>query len=368
MCRAQLSDANAAKEHVIPNALGGQLWTKNATCSSCNSRAGHSLDSHLVSALALLANVFDVPRDRGDHPDTFLKDTTTGLNYRLSPGERPVLAHNISFGKEADGTLRYTFFAPTKEEAERFLRKNLPKRAKTVVSELVGTEHAGGKYTLDLFNVSFNDTALLRAVAKIASCYARHMGFPVPFSALAPQFVRGEPTPVVPVVAAVSDVVAIFNLDPQPLHHAVFLFKPSRTTHLLAYVVLFHAFEFVVLIDENSSAPTGCAGYLWNVVTALPEVHDFSWVANPDDLIEWVRQRPPPGERAQGRSESLTHWIRNIEAVWIQRAFSAALREFQRRISEGANEHDALAQVNAEMQSRLAPYGLSVQEIKITRQ
>lgn len=367
-CGVQITPDNESKEHVIPNALGGQLWTKEATCSSCNSKAGHSLDGHLVSTFSLLANVLDVPRDRGTHPKANVKDSVTGLNYELSPGRKPVLAHNISVRREPDKAIHYEFFAPTEMAAEEVLKRNLPKRKKFLVEKFAGRDHSGERYALGLCQVEFANTDLLRGIAKIAACYARHMGLTVPSSAVAPTFMRSASVPLVPVAVPISDVVSIPGLGAHPLHHAVFLYRPTDSRHLFAYVCLFHAFEFVVLVDDNSNAMPGCCGYLWNIVTARPEGQDFSWVATTEQILKWINGNTANSSRPGARSVSLTHWIKDVEAVWIQRAMASAKQRFQQRKSEGASDADALEHMRAEMDNQLAAYGLSVGDLEITRQ
>jgi hypothetical protein len=84
-CGEPLAETNFSKEHIIPNAIGGHLHTKNATCVKCNSKAGDSIDGHLTKKLSLLANAFDVPRDRGQHPDAYLVNDISGLKYSNRP-------------------------------------------------------------------------------------------------------------------------------------------------------------------------------------------------------------------------------------------------------------------------------------------
>ena len=47
-CRTDLLDSNISEEHIIQNALGGKLKSKNVICKTCNGDFGESIDVFLT--------------------------------------------------------------------------------------------------------------------------------------------------------------------------------------------------------------------------------------------------------------------------------------------------------------------------------
>jgi HNH endonuclease len=367
ICGTPLTQEKSTSEHIIPNALGGQLRTRNAICQDCNSKTGHEIDTELIESLSMFANVFDVPRDRGKHPDLYLKDETTGLEYKFQPGKQVVRAPNIRVSRN-DGEIGFNFFAPTREDAERIVRKNLPKNKNLVqTSSLVGEPVEKNEYSITQ-NVQFNNINLLRAIAKIASCYVRYKGIQLPSLALAPSFVLNGTTGIVPVTTPHSDIVQIVDLPEHPLYHAIFLHKAQNSPNLFAYIVLFQAFEFIVLVDHSSELPPVTYGYLWNIVTGFPESHDFSWIACNDEMLAWFGQQvlsEAGAERLRTRHDSIAYWAKHSQSMWLQRAITAAANEYYRCKDAGESHEAAQAVAQDRMDKILAPHDLKVENFRI---
>src|SRR4030042_5661928 len=209
ICDSPLTAVSTSAEHVIPNALGGRLRTRRATCVDCNSSSGHGTDPRLVRQFQLLANAIDVIRDRGDHPEATFTDPNTGREYRMDPGKNPILAPNINV-ERSGSTIVYRFNAPTKADAKRLVNSMRPKKPHTV-SDLVGTQRPPEKFTFE-FGYSADDETLLRDIARIAVYYVRHVGIPIDHSEPTVRFARGEEVGRCPVGPPRADVISIFGL------------------------------------------------------------------------------------------------------------------------------------------------------------
>ena len=44
LCGTLLNESNRSVEHIIPNAIGGHLKSKNLLCKDCNSNTGQKID------------------------------------------------------------------------------------------------------------------------------------------------------------------------------------------------------------------------------------------------------------------------------------------------------------------------------------
>ena len=47
LCGTLLNESNRSVEHIIPNAIGGHLKSKNLLCKDCNSNTGQKIDAEI---------------------------------------------------------------------------------------------------------------------------------------------------------------------------------------------------------------------------------------------------------------------------------------------------------------------------------
>ena len=76
-CAKHLTESNASKEHVIPNAIGGRKTINNFICVDCNNSTGANWDKELVSQLRPLCTMLNINRDRGSNR-AFVVETING--------------------------------------------------------------------------------------------------------------------------------------------------------------------------------------------------------------------------------------------------------------------------------------------------
>lgn len=60
LCGVLLDKSNSSVEHIIPNALGGNLKSRQLLCKKCNSDIGHQADSELAKQLNFFANMLRI--------------------------------------------------------------------------------------------------------------------------------------------------------------------------------------------------------------------------------------------------------------------------------------------------------------------
>jgi hypothetical protein len=178
---------------------------------------------------------------------------------------------------------------------------------------------------------------------------------------------RGDTTNFIPVSTAFGDVVKFNKLPENPLFHGVFLFKPPEQNLLFAYITLFQAYEFVVLVDEQCQMAEFCSGYLWNVISGNSENHEFEWVASPSEILKWFDRDDFLAERMLNRAEPLMFWLNGDRVnLWFNRAISAASKRFFQRIDEGATIAEANLEAKEVAQKVLLKYGLSFEEFQFS--
>jgi len=212
----------------------------------------------------------------------------------MRPGKRPERASSIRV--QTTGAVRtFEITASTKGEAERILRRNHPKRGYEM-TPMGAVEQPGGQFTFGL-GYSADDEELLRSIARIATCYARHVGVNVDRSEAALRFARGEQVDRCPVGPPRGDVVQTLGMPEHPLYHAVFLGRVAPSAPLLAYVVLFQFCEFIVEFTGDYPEHRLPTGHYQSLVSGLVETHPFTWVLAAEDGTEWIRERKLAADR-----------------------------------------------------------------------
>ncbi len=63
ICDSALTKENQTFEHIILNAAGGRLKSKDLLCKNCNSSFGENIDSVLAEQLNYLANMLMIKRE-----------------------------------------------------------------------------------------------------------------------------------------------------------------------------------------------------------------------------------------------------------------------------------------------------------------
>src|SRR6185436_17259256 len=91
VCETEIIPLNETDEHIVINAAGGRLKSKNLICKNCNSDFGENIDAELAEQLNHLANMLMVKRHRGDPQPIVGIQVSTGEKYNLEVGGIPKL-------------------------------------------------------------------------------------------------------------------------------------------------------------------------------------------------------------------------------------------------------------------------------------
>ncbi len=350
------------------------MLTKRATCNACNS--GNAVDEALIQALAPFAVILDVPRDRTKHPELSLKDEEQGPMYSIAPRRPPRLAPQfvappVKEPPDTEGLSRLTFqvVAVSEDEARGFVRQRCmqSKRVHVVREEFSASTEPGGPFTVTLVNgASLTTPDSLRGVTKIAASYARAMGVRLPAGSPALKFLRGHAEPARAIGVPSRDVVTFPGVQHLPLHHALFL-KRDVGGPLIAHVVLFSIFEFVVVLDEEASAePPLNHGYLWSVSAGQPVIFNYLWAESSQAIAAHCGTFVQSGPRAELRGAWPRHYINNPRELCRERSVSAAGREYFIRKDQRASEEDALSAARERAAAIFARFGLTLEEFEMT--
>ncbi|MBK8089045.1 MAG: hypothetical protein IPK31_14495 [Chitinophagaceae bacterium] len=102
ICQVDITSTNETEEHIILNACGGRLKSKDLLCKNHNSLFGESFDSELAKQTNDLANLLLIKRHRGEPQAIKGKLESTGEDYYLQYGGKPVMTKPI-INEDIDG-------------------------------------------------------------------------------------------------------------------------------------------------------------------------------------------------------------------------------------------------------------------------
>src|ERR1039458_2085888 len=122
LCSKALTADNESKEHILLNAIGGQLKSNDLLCRKCNSDFGHEADSELAAQLLFLSGHLNIKRDKGENPIIKGAKSENGKTYNLIGGSKPV-ASKPEFNRNVkDGKVSYSIGARNEKELIKMLK------------------------------------------------------------------------------------------------------------------------------------------------------------------------------------------------------------------------------------------------------
>lgn len=248
-CKVELTAANSAKEHIIPNAIGGRLKSSNLDCLKCNSEFGEDCDRALAKDMNPLANILGIERDRGEPQP--IEGLMQGKKVRLDAEGKPEMAEPAHEVKTDGNTTKISVKARSMDEARRMI-EGLARKHPINVDEAMKAARLQQEYLPEPieFMFSHGGDATFRAVAKIAYLFLRHK---LPALAIDRETDLIESIKGTRENRLVSFLPGDRIVEPVPgqvLHSIVIKSYPAERL-LVAYVELFGVFTFVVLLSED---------------------------------------------------------------------------------------------------------------------
>lgn len=216
ICGVELTGENTSIEHIIPNAIGGRLTSKNIFCKQCNSNFGTAIDSNFVKIFQPIQDFVKIDRDR----------KTKGGSYSgfvFDKFSKKIYEANIKNGK---------------------ITSMFDENKKTIIYDPEKHKILACKFNLD-------NNAFKRGLAKISFDFAIEKGLST--TALDEIFdihnkTIKEKITIIPFIPLTSfDVFMESNTD--AMFHLVRLFNCDK--FLFTYIELFSTFQFYILLSKE---------------------------------------------------------------------------------------------------------------------
>lgn len=259
VCDEEITKDNETEEHILLNAIGGKLKSKQLICKGCNSGFGSKIDDALARQLNPIANLLDIKRDRGKPQN--VKGTYNNKDILIEPGGKLKLARGYLEKNEN----KFHIEASSERQAKEVLRGLKRNHPEINIDELIKNAERTKSYLPSVkINMDFGGEEASRALCKMAVNFFIYHG--------------GEPEEVkhlLPYIKGIEEEAEVYFYYPksEPFYkgeevlHTLILVGDPQQKYLYVYVELFNEFKMVVYINRKYGRKAIYQSYHYNVVT-----------------------------------------------------------------------------------------------------
>lgn len=250
VCDIEINSTNETDEHIIINAAGGRLKSKELICRQCNSDFGEKIDSELAKQVNSIANMLMIKRHRGE-PQPIVGDRpSTGEQYDLELGGTPRL-RKPTIEKKTDGNkTNISVTARSESELRNILKGIAKKNPHFDVEEAMKTAQWENEYLDEAlhFQNTVGGEEVFRAVCKCATNYYIYKKGDAAFIKDLIPYIKGEKE---------ADVVwmhyqdGIYDIASKESFHLIHLVGNPQEKVLYCYIDYFNTYKYLVLLNDN---------------------------------------------------------------------------------------------------------------------
>ena len=290
VCNKEINIENETYEHIIINAAGGRLKSKELICKECNSDFGEKIDSELAKQLNSIANMLMIKRHRGEPQPIIAEKKSTGKKYKLNVGGKPIF-NNPTIKKTVNGD---STNISIKARSEKELKKILKGIAKNIqqfdVEEAMKSAQWKEEYFEEAlhFQNQIGGEDVFRAVCKCAINYFIFKnGEPSQIKHLIP-YIKGEEE---------KDIVwmhyhdNIYELAPDEASHIIHLVGNSEDKTLYCYVDYFNTYKYLVLLNDNYTGIDILETYYFDLINLEVIERDISINYDRETLLNFFSNK-----------------------------------------------------------------------------
>ena len=251
MSKEYLTEDNISVEHIIPNAFGGKLKSKNLINSYWNNLFGSTIDAELVKQIRLPI-LLNIKRERGENPKILVK-TKDGIKYLLINENQALKQQTKPIKTELpDGSIKIEFIKGQEEQILLSLKKTNPNLEIDALREQIKWDNTQKKQIVyfDNYLSLISGKNAIKAICKIACNFYVYS--------------TNEINQIQEIVLFLKDDVEdfkrlkyyypkkeIYKLDKNEISNLIHI-EGNKTEKLLyAYIELFSCHSFFVILNNN---------------------------------------------------------------------------------------------------------------------
>lgn len=280
ICGDQLTDANTSDEHILLNALGGRLCSRELLCKKCNEEIGRGSDKELANELNFFASLLNISRQRGKNQII----RTADEKYDLLPGGMPVLKKPIISKEDIDHGFRLEIEARNEIELRKILAGYAKQYPGIDVEKAIQTKKEQTKH-VDTIRVprEFHASRIYPSMIKSAAEYFLYCG--------------GEQKHVEHLIQTIKEVEGgerycryfyplqkLFSLDQKGIYHVLYV-RGSSAEHLLyGYISYFDVVQCLVLLNDDYKGSDIESSYIYNAVNKETVIAKPNYILLPETI------------------------------------------------------------------------------------
>lgn len=343
VCDNEINADNETDEHIIINAAGGRLKSKELICSKCNSDFGETIDGILAKQLNNLANMLMVKRHRGEPQPIIGDKQSTGEKYILEVGGKPKLT-KPTIDKTVDGDkTNISIIARSEKELREILTGIARKKPHFDIEKAMKTAQWREEYldeALHFQNV-IGGNEVFRAVCKCATNFFIHKKGDVSQIKHLIPYIKGEEEKE---VVCLHYQENLYELKPEESSHIIHLAGNQKESILYCYVDYFNTHKYLVLLNENYTGLDIKETYFFDIVNVTPIQREVTIDYDRKTLLNFFTNKDvKPFEKAK---KSFDHSI----ALGLKRQDDHQRRELlERAIQNSLGKHPEGVPITEEM-------------------
>lgn len=267
LCNAVLTTDNSSIEHIILNSIGGRLKSQELLCKKCNSLLGESSDKELSNQLSLFAGLFQVKRERGEHPPIKGGTTQSGKEYIINDGYFPILSKPIVEIQENDNRVDIHIVARNKNELKKILQgiQNKYPSKNLNIDEVVKNAEETKRYLDEpiSYSKSIGGDIAFHSIAKTAiNFYILKSGDRDQVKHLF-KYLKNEEK--IKIVTHFYPSQPIYKKEAKEIVHLIHLHGDKYSKILYCYIEFFSTYSFLVKLSDDYSGKSISETYCYNL-------------------------------------------------------------------------------------------------------
>lgn len=253
ICGEKLTKDNTSVEHIIPNAIGGKLKSKELICKKCNSKLGDSMDNELAKQFEFFSNFLNIDRERGKPNDIIFTEKETNMEYRRKANGEFLPKNDLEIKKEIMDDVRIGFYISSTNKKNIYkkceeISKKYKIRNEDIENSLKYTKHNLNEMHISL---TFGGKNIQLALYKIAISFFIYSGGDMKYIEHLINCLLQNNTDN---TNGYSKLIATKNTDSikeNSISHIIYIEGNNKGHILYAYIEFFGTIQFLILLNNN---------------------------------------------------------------------------------------------------------------------
>lgn len=313
ICNNEISTKNQSIEHVILNAIGGRIKSKNLICANCNSYFGDDIDAELARQLNNFANLLRIRREKGIPQPVRGKHSKTGEEYNISINGIPAPAKPKFEISSIGGNPHVNINARDLKEFRKIIT-GLKKKYPQIDVEDIVKRATVNKEPLDAplkIDQKFGGEKAFRSILKTAINFFLINGGERHFIHHLIPVLKGEKPCKDVWYFYTSEIPALNNFE---IFHRLYLVGNPDEKFLYCYIDFFGGISFIALLNIEYNGVPISINYKYNLSTYTEDKNEnFQIDLDKDYLLSYVAQEPDVRIHVQNHIQRLLNIAKHIE-------------------------------------------------------